>query len=202
MQVLVSAASAVVITALGVFASSVPVVRPFPPPISSVAVGSAPIGSAGTWTAGTGAAGAKPHTIASSVVFAWPLSPQPAIIRRFDQPHDQWSAGHRGVDLLAAAGQPVLSAGEGVVAFSGVIAGRGVLTVRHSDGLRTTYEPVDERVAAGTLVHRGSQIGVLSAVPGHCPPRQCLHWGVISGETYRDPLSLMGFGRPVLLPLG
>jgi murein DD-endopeptidase MepM/ murein hydrolase activator NlpD len=134
--------------------------------------------------------------------FVWPLSPRPDVLRRFEQPRSQWSSGHRGVDLLAAVGQPVLSAGDGIVAFSGVVAGRGVLTVQHSDGIRTTYEPVDERLASGTLVHRGTPVGVLSVGPGHCLPLHCLHWGAISGEAYRDPLSLLGFGRPVLLPLG
>lgn len=134
--------------------------------------------------------------------FTWPLAPRPAVHRRFEPPASQWSSGHRGADLLAAVGQPVLSGGDGVVAFSGVIAGRGVITVRHSGGLRTTYEPVDERLAPGTLVHRGSSVGVLSPAPGHCVPGHCLHWGAISGHTYRDPLSLLGFGRPILLPLG
>jgi murein DD-endopeptidase MepM/ murein hydrolase activator NlpD len=134
--------------------------------------------------------------------FTWPLSPRPAVRRRFEQPLHQWSRGHRGVDLLAGVGQPVLSAGEGVVAFSGVVAGRGVITVRHSGGTRTTYEPVDERLASGTRVSRGATLGVLSPTAGHCAPLACLHWGAISGVTYRDPLSLLGFGQPILLPLG
>jgi hypothetical protein len=77
-----------------------------------------------------------------------------------------------------------------------------VLTVRHSGGLRTTYEPVDERLASCTLVHLGTRVGVLSSTPGHCVPLHCLHWGAISGQAYLDPLSLLGFGRPILLPLG
>jgi len=134
--------------------------------------------------------------------FVWPLFPRPAILRRFEQPRSQWSSGHRGVDLSATVGQAVFSAGEGVVAFSGVIAGRGVVTVRHSGGLRTTYEPVDQRLASAIVVHRGTTIGVISSTPGHCVPLTCLHWGAIAGQLYRDPLSLLGFGRPILLPLG
>lgn len=132
----------------------------------------------------------------------WPLLPRPVVHRRFEQPHDQWARGHRGVDLVAAVGQPVLSAGDGVVTFSGVIAGRGVMTVRHSGGLRTTYEPVDERLTSGTHVLRATRIGVVSPTLGHCLPLTCLHWGVLSGQVYKDPLSLLGFGRPILLPLG
>ena len=162
-------------------------------------------GSGGTKTeALSGANSAPPGTTRATpgTVFGWPLSLRPAVLRRFDQPRDQWSPGHRGVDLVAAVGEPVLSAGNGVVAFSGVIAGRGVITIRHAGGLRTTYEPVDERLTSGTLVHRGSRIGMLSATAGHCVPLTCLHWGAISGQTYRDPLSLLGFGQPILLPLG
>ncbi|HEY8822361.1 MAG TPA: M23 family metallopeptidase [Dermatophilaceae bacterium] len=198
MQLLVSAASAAFITAVSMFATaSAPAVRPSPKPSSFASTNSATLSSGQT-----GPAEAKITRVTPRGPFDWPLSPRPAVLRPFDRPADQWSPGHRGVDLLAAAGQPVLSAGDGIVSFSGVVAGRGVLTVQHSGGLRTTYEPVDERLASGTLVHRGTRIGVLSAGPGHCTPRGCLHWGAISGLDYRDPLSLLGFGRPILLPLG
>lgn len=155
-----------------------------------------------TTVAGADAAPPRATRIASAAGFAWPLSPRPAVSHRFDRPRSDWGRGHRGVDLLAAVGQPVLSAGEGVVAFSGVIAGRGVITIRHSGGLRTTYEPVDNRLKAGTLVRRGDKVGEVSPTPGHCPPTNCIHWGAISGQTYVDPLTLLAFSRPILLPLG
>jgi murein DD-endopeptidase MepM/ murein hydrolase activator NlpD len=175
--------------------------------IRGVAVPSVPAGTGRSATARAKPPGADtgatdtPRGVARGR-FVWPLSPRPAVLRQFEQAQNQWSPGHRGVDLLAAVGQPVLSAGEGVVAFSGVIAGRGVMAVRHSGGLRTTYAPVDERLASGAVVHRGDRIGILSPAPGHCAPRICLHWGAISKRTYRNPLSLLGFGRPILLPLG
>jgi murein DD-endopeptidase MepM/ murein hydrolase activator NlpD len=155
-----------------------------------------------TWLTSAGGPLGDATGVAPRSGFVWPLTPRPAILRRFEQPRSQWSSGHRGVDLSATVGQAVFSAGEGVVAFSGVIAGRGVVTVRHLGGLRTTYEPVDERLAAATVVHRGARIGVISSTPGHCVPLTCLHWGAISGRLYRDPLTLLGFGRPILLPLG
>jgi murein DD-endopeptidase MepM/ murein hydrolase activator NlpD len=219
MRLLIPAASAAFIAA-GVMSATAAVHADGPPPapISSAQAGSTHIGGAhngtshnstthnGTITltgadAAAAAAAANTARLAPRGPFAWPLSPRPTVLRRFEQPRTQWSPGHRGVDLLAAVGQPVFSAGDGIVVFSGVIAGRGVITVRHSGGLRTTYEPVDERRASGTVVHRGTRIGVVSPIPGHCLPRQCLHWGAISGQSYRDPLSLLGFGRPILLPL-
>ena len=151
-------------------------------------------------------AGTSPGVPAASVAapsrtWTWPLAPRPEVRRRFLPPAHSWSAGHRGVDLAAAVGQPVLAAGAGTVSFSGVVAGRGVVTVRHAGGLRTTYEPVDGRPAVGTTVRRGDRVGALSAAPGHCQPAVCLHWGAISGDTYRDPLALLDPGPPVLLPL-
>lgn len=207
MQILVPAAFA---TLIAVMAGSVTMAAPSRPPASARASGTTSATSATrtmTVTGATPPSGRPPTPTPASRVstrlgLAWPLSPRPTVRRRFEQPRSQWSPGHRGVDLLATVGQPVLSAGDGVVAFSGVIAGRGVVSVRHSGGLRTSYEPVDGRVTSGTLVRRGTPIGVVSPAPGHCVPLTCLHWGAISGRTYRDPLSLLGFGRPILLPLG
>ena len=179
MRLLVSAASAALITVTGLS-------------VSKAAVPTAAADMAATTST----------RVAPRGGFAWPLSPRPVVLRRFEPPRSEWSRGHRGADLLAAVGQPVLSAGAGVVAFSGVVAGRGVITVRQRDGLRTTYEPVDERLGSGTLVSRGARIGVVSPIAGHCLPLTCLHWGAISARTYRDPLLLLGFGRPILLPLG
>jgi murein DD-endopeptidase MepM/ murein hydrolase activator NlpD len=151
--------------------------------------------------AGTPRGVAASSVAAPSSTWTWPLAPRPEVRRRFLPPAHTWSPGHRGVDLAAAVGQPVLAAGAGTVSFSGVVAGRGVVTVRHAGGLRTTYEPVDGRAAVGTTVRRGDRVGTLSAAPGHCQPLRCLHWGAVSGDTYRDPLALLDPGHPVLLPL-
>ena len=133
-------------------------------------------------------------------VGVWPLVPEPAVIAGFDPPADEWGAGHRGVDLLAAPGQVVLAALPGQVSFAGSLAGRGVVVVDHGP-TRTTYEPVAATVAVGTEVAAGSQIGTLEMAGSHCFPRACLHWGWIEGETYLDPLRLVGAGPVRLLPL-
>ncbi|NHN54331.1 M23 family metallopeptidase [Calidifontibacter sp. DB0510] len=135
--------------------------------------------------------------------YVWPLDPQPQVVRRFEQPPARWAAGHRGVDLLGSPGQQVRSAGGGVVVWSGMLAGRGVVSVRHPNGWRTTYEPVDRRAPPGTVVTPGAAIGSLATTGGHCLPRACLHWGLLVGkDSYRDPLTLLGDQRVVLLPLG
>jgi len=94
----------------------------------------------------------------------------------------------------------VLAAGAGTVVFAGQVAGRGVVSVDHPGGLRTTYEPVSPTVAAGDLVAKGQQIATLA--PGHpdCTAVACLHWGARRGADYLDPLRLLGLGRVRLLP--
>jgi murein DD-endopeptidase MepM/ murein hydrolase activator NlpD len=133
--------------------------------------------------------------------FRWPLDGVPVVVRRFDPPPQPWLPGHRGVDLAAAPGATVRAAGPGVVAFAGTVAGRGVVSVQHAGGLRTTYEPVEASVAAGAQVAAGAAIGSLVAGHPGCPVPACLHWGLRRGEVYLDPLALLGFGRMRLLPL-
>ena len=88
----------------------------------------------------------------------------------------------------------------GAVTFAGSLAGRGVVVVDHG-ATRTTYEPVAASVAVGTPVAAGAQVGTLELAGSHCFPRACLHWGWIEGETYLDPLRLVGAGPVRLLPL-
>jgi murein DD-endopeptidase MepM/ murein hydrolase activator NlpD len=136
-----------------------------------------------------------------SADYRWPLDGAPTVVRRFDPPPVRWAPGHRGVDLAAWPGAIVRAAGDGVVTFAGRIAGRGVVTVAHTGGLRTTYEPVEAAVPVGTSVAAGDRIGVLAAGHPGCPVAACLHWGLRQGERYLDPLSLLGLGRVRLLPV-
>jgi murein DD-endopeptidase MepM/ murein hydrolase activator NlpD len=132
--------------------------------------------------------------------FDWPVA-APTVLRRFDPPPRPWLAGHRGVDLAASAGTPVRAAGAGTIAFAGSVAGRGVVSVAHSGGLRTTYEPVTAAgLRVGSAVPAGTLIGTLD--PGHpgCPVAACLHWGLRRGGEYLDPLTLLGRGRVRLRP--
>jgi murein DD-endopeptidase MepM/ murein hydrolase activator NlpD len=129
------------------------------------------------------------------------LDGAPQVVRRFDPPPEPWLAGHRGVDLAAEMGAPVRAAGAGTVHFAGRVAGRGVVSVTHPSGLRTTYEPLEPTVRAGQAVAAGDQIGTVAAGHAGCPAAACLHWGLRRGEEYLDPLALLGLGRVRLLPL-
>jgi len=130
----------------------------------------------------------------------WPLSPRPQVVEGFDPPATRWGAGHRGVDLLGRVGQPVHSSLGGTVTFAAPLAGRGVVVVDHG-GVRTTYEPVSASVAVGEVLARGAMIGTLQRASSHCFPRACLHWGLLRGDAYLNPLTLVGAGPVRLLPL-
>jgi murein DD-endopeptidase MepM/ murein hydrolase activator NlpD len=132
--------------------------------------------------------------------FVWPVD-APHVVRRFDPPPRPWLAGHRGVDLAAPPGSVVRAAGAGTVAYAGVIAGRGVVSITHPGGLRTTYEPVTTSLHAGNPVAVGAELGALDGGHPGCPATACLHWGLRRGEQYLDPLALLGLGRVRLLPL-
>ncbi|HEX4099833.1 MAG: peptidoglycan DD-metalloendopeptidase family protein [Pseudonocardiaceae bacterium] len=146
--------------------------------------------------------------------FDWPLPGSPTVVRIFHPPTMRYGPGHRGVDLASTAGAAVLAAGAGTVVFAGTVAGRGVLSVDHPGGLRTTYEPVSPTATAGDRVSRGQQIGIVQ--PGHpgCPVTVCLHWGVLRSpehgraqdlqeddRQYLDPLRLLAGVRVRLLPI-
>jgi murein DD-endopeptidase MepM/ murein hydrolase activator NlpD len=146
----------------------------------------------------TGAAASAPGDV--DPVGQWPLRPAPEVVEGFDPPASTWGAGHRGVDLLGTPGQRVRAALPGTVSFVGVVAGRGVVTVDHGD-TRTTYEPVTSTVRVGTPVAAGDPLGRLAFPGSHCAPRTCLHWGWLRGDTYLDPLGLVGAGPVRLLPL-
>ncbi|CAA9384170.1 MAG: Membrane proteins related to metalloendopeptidases [uncultured Propionibacteriaceae bacterium] len=142
--------------------------------------------------AGSPAAAAQPQLPSPS---RWPLNGPVRQLRGFDPPKVRWAAGHRGIDLAANLGQPVLAAADGTVTFAGRVAGRGVVSVQHG-AVRTTYEPVSPAVRVGARVRIGQPIGTVAA-GSHCS-RPCLHWGLREQQTYLDPAVLGGGQRPRL----
>lgn len=102
------------------------------------------------------------HTRAGTV---WPMGRHRTVRRAFAPPAVRWGSGHRGVDLAAPAGSPVMAPVAGRVRFAGTVAGKPVVSVSHSGGLVTTYEPVAATVAVGQEVRPGDVIGTLLA--GH-----------------------------------
>ncbi|SES16109.1 Peptidase family M23 [Streptomyces sp. yr375] len=124
----------------------------------------------------------------------WPVGARPAVVRGWEAPATAYARGHRGVDLAAAPGVPVRSVAAGRVSFAGRVAGRGVVAVELTGTglppLRTTYEPVRASVRKGDEVAPGQFVGTVEPTGGHCAGT-CLHWGLLRGDAYLDPLSLL-----------
>ena len=150
-------------------------------------------------TEGSPVAESQPARVSAS--WTWPVDDPHEVLRGFTRPEQRWLPGHRGVDLAAGVGQVVRAPETGTVSWAGLLAGRGVVVVTHPGGLRSTFEPVARALPVGTVVQRGDLVASVSDAPGHCAPATCLHWGVLRGRTYLDPLSLLGREPVVLLPL-
>ena len=192
----VSALSGLVALVLlaGAKADALPVAPPVAPPVAQ------PAPAAWAPARPSSDAGVHPDALSDrDPIGVWPLRPDPRVVHGFDPPATAWGAGHRGVDLLARPGQVVRAALPGTVVFAATLAGRGVVVVSHG-ATRTTYEPVEATVEPGTVVAAGERLGTVQAAPSHCAPQTCLHWGWVAGETYLDPLRLVGLGPVRLLP--
>lgn len=126
-----------------------------------------------------------------ALAVAWPV-PGP-VVREFQPPEHPYGPGHRGVDIAAEPGEPVVAALPGVVHFSGLVAGAGWVSIDHGAGLRTTYGVLDPRsVRAGQRVEAGDPLGRLAGAH--------LDWGALLHGEYIDPLTLFGRWEPYLLP--
>ncbi len=55
------------------------------------------------------------------------------VVGKYDAPKQQWFPGHRGVDLRARPQEAIVAPADGVIAFSGNVAGKSVVTIRHGE---------------------------------------------------------------------
>lgn len=129
----------------------------------------------------------------------WPVH-DARIAAPYAAPAQAYGPGHRGVDLEPRDGDAhVRSPADGVVAFSGMIAGRGILTIDHGGGLVTTLEPITSELHPGDAVSSGEEVGEIS-LGGHAPAA-AIHFGVRLNGEYINPLLLLGgVPRAILLP--
>ncbi len=160
----------------------------------SAVLAAAPFGAARAVPVVPSAAVARgPDPAVPAVARWWPVGTRPAVLRGWEPPADAYGPGHRGVDLAAAGGDPVRAVAAGRVSFAGRVAGRGVvsleLTGTGDPPLRTTYEPVAASVREGDEVAAGEVLGTVEPTGSHCAA--CLHWGLLRGDVYLDPLSLL-----------
>ncbi len=113
------------------------------------------------------------------------------ILADFSPPTEAYGSGHRGIDPVAAPGQPVRTPAPGVITFAGSVAGKPVVVISHRDGTRTTLEPVTATIARNAAVAQGAQIGVVAPSQwSHCSTH-CVHWGLRIEDDYLDPWRLV-----------
>lgn len=131
--------------------------------------------------------------------WVWPTGAA-EVLRGWEAPADDYAAGHRGIDVPAQVGSTAVAVAGGTVSFAGQVAGRGVVSIDHGDGLVSTLDSVEPSVATGDVVEQGAAVG--SVAVGHCPATApCLHLGARIDGRYVDPLPyLPSADWPVLLP--
>src|SRR5215210_2876383 len=88
------------------------------------------------------------------------------VLDAFRPPANPYGPGNRGLEYATSAGTPVGAVGDGRVTFAGPVAGSLHVTVRHGDGIRTTYSflaRVD--VVVGQDVRQGDVVGITAGPP-------------------------------------
>jgi murein DD-endopeptidase MepM/ murein hydrolase activator NlpD len=126
---------------------------------------------------------------AGSAPWIWPVTGP--VIRGFDPPDSPYGSGHRGIDVAAALGTPVLAPAAGVVTFAGPVGGRLFLTIDHGAGLESTYSWLTSVVARrGQTVAPGEVVATSgSGHTGATVPH--LHMGARLLDVYVDPLAYL-----------
>lgn len=105
---------------------------------------------------------------------------------------------HKGVDLGAGSGAPIVAAAAGRIVSAGWAGGYGrQVAISHPDGIRTTYSHMS-RIAAqsGQSVRQGQVIGYVGSSGLSTGPH--LHYEVYKNGRPVNPLSVKMTARPVL----
>lgn len=142
--------------------------------------------------------------------WTWPVAGD--VITQYRNGADPYAGGqHRGIDVAAEAGAPVVAAVSGTVRFAGVAGSSGLtVSVRTADGrLDTSYLHLSSAdVGEGDRVGAGERIGAVGTSGRRSAERSHLHFGVRdtgSRHAYRDPLDFLPpppVARPAPEPRG
>ncbi len=93
-----------------------------------------------------------------SGMFAWPVPTSTKVSSRFGK---RWGRQHKGIDIPAPLGTPIVAAADGIVVYSGNdLGGYGNLTVlAHQHGFFTVYAHAQKNLTQkGASVRRGQVI--------------------------------------------
>lgn len=94
---------------------------------------------------------------------------------------------HKGIDITAKTGTPVVAAADGVVMRSGYNAGFGIeVTIKHEYGYQTIYAHLSAtKVAVGQQVRRGDVVGLVGSTGLSTGPH--LHYEVLKDGENLNP---------------
>lgn len=130
-------------------------------------------------------------TLETETALIWPVPASKQVSAAYGA---RWGSFHRGVDITAAVGEPIVAAGSGRVAavteenFNG---GYGrCLLLDHGDGKQTLYAHCDRiAVSPGEYVQTGQTIATVGCT-GDCTG-PALHFEVRETGVCRDPIACM-----------
>lgn len=146
-------------------------------------------------------ASAQGSATAEAGTGAWPWPLLGEVITPYSNGSDPYAAGqHRGLDIAAPVGSPVLAIVDGRVSFSGRLPDGGeTITVRSSDGQwLVSYLHLSSRgVARGASAIAGMTLGAVGTTGRRSADEPHLHLSVRRTDTraYVDPLTLLGARR-------
>lgn len=107
-------------------------------------------------------------------------------------PKGRGSKVHKGIDIRASVGDPVIAAGSGVVVFSGAKRGYGkVMEIDHGNGMLTRYAhlgvcslPEGRQVKAGEVIGKVGRTGRITGIN--------LHFETVVNGRFMDPMPFLG----------
>src|SRR5947209_4703270 len=138
----------------------------------------------------------QPVPAAAAGTGTWPVRGD--VITPYRNGDDPYAAGqHRGIDIAASAGTPVVAAAGGTILYAGVVGSSGLtVSERTADGrYELSYLHLSAAsVHAGARVAAGERVGEVGTSGHRSAEQSHLHFGVReagSRQSYIDPLSFL-----------
>lgn len=139
------------------------------------------------------------HPVKAFADSSWilPVAPPAKLVSVYRAPATVYAPGHRGIDYQVVDGQQLRAPFNGEVKFLGQVARKPVITLIHSGGYITSYEPACSSLKVGQRVKKGQVFANVCAknYRSHCKTL-CLHYGLRIGQKYLSALALAGALAP------
>ena len=126
--------------------------------------------------------------------WTWPV--RGPVLTQFLNGNDPYAAGqHRGVDIGAAVGTPVVAAASGTVVYAGVVGSSGLTVAERAGDYELSYLHLSTvAVHSGDRVEAGERLGAVGVSGARSVEQPHLHFGVRDAadrHAYLDPLHFL-----------